>query len=54
MDNKILDQIAALEKEILKMYYSVPITYSFGSSLLSYKVEYISFLVIFLIAILYE
>ena len=42
-ESKRLLLIAALEKEVLKMYYSVPITYSFGSSLLSYKVEYISY-----------
>ena len=31
--------IAALEKEILKAYYTVPIAYSFSASLNSYKVE---------------
>ena len=34
--------IAALEQEILTAYYTVPISYSFGCSLLSYKVEYIT------------
>ena len=32
--------IAALEKEVLKMYYSVPIVNSFSSTLVSYKWEY--------------
>ena len=34
--------IAALEKEILSVYYTVPLQYRFGASLLSYKVEYAS------------
>lgn len=34
--------IARLEKEILAQYYTVPISYSFGASLLSYQVEYIT------------
>lgn len=34
--------IAALEKEILSVYYTVPLQYRFSASLLSYKVEYIS------------
>ena len=34
--------IARLEKEILLQYYTVPISYSFGASLLSYQVEYIT------------
>ena len=34
--------IAALEKEILSVYYTVPITYSFGASLISYKFDYIT------------
>ena len=37
-----LNIIAALEAEILKVYYSVPISYSFSASLVSYKIEYIS------------
>ena len=34
--------IAALEKEILVNYYTVPLQYRFSAGLLSYKVEYIS------------
>ena len=34
--------IAALEQEILTAYYTVPISNSYGCSLLSYKVEYIT------------
>ena len=34
--------IAALEKEILSVYYSCPITYRFSASMYSYKVNYIS------------
>lgn len=34
--------IAALEEQILTAYYTVPIAYSFGASLLSYKHEYIT------------
>ena len=43
VDNEIrLNIIAALEKEILSVYYTVPLQYRFSASLLSYKVEYIS------------
>ncbi len=38
-----LQLIAALEKEILKTYYVVPTYYSFGASMLSYKVDYITY-----------
>jgi hypothetical protein len=34
--------IARLEQEILVQYYTVPISYSFGASLLSYQVNYIT------------
>ena len=34
--------IAALEKEILSNYYTVPLQYRFSAGLLSYKVEYIT------------
>jgi hypothetical protein len=37
-----LGLIAALEREILLQYYTVPIQNNFGASLLSYKVEYIT------------
>ena len=42
-NTKRLLLIAALEKEVLSVYYSVPIQYSFGASLISYKIEYISY-----------
>ena len=38
-----LQLIAALEGEVLKTYYTVPMYYSFAASLLSYKVDYISY-----------
>lgn len=37
-----LGLIAALEKEILSVYYTVPLVNSYSASLLSYKVEYIT------------
>ena len=37
-----LNIIGALEAEILKVYYTVPISYSFSAGLVSYKIEYIS------------
>ena len=42
-NSKRLLLIAALEKEVLSVYYSVPIQYRFGASLISYKIEYISY-----------
>lgn len=43
VDNSVrLGIIAALEKEILSVYYTVPLVNSFSASLLSYKVEYIT------------
>ena len=42
-ETKRLLLIAALEEQILSVYYTVPISYSFGASLLSYKVDYISY-----------
>ena len=38
-----LPLIAALEKEVLKVYYSVPLYNNFSASLLSYKVDYITY-----------
>ena len=38
-----LPLIAALEKEILTVYYTIPTSYEFGASLLSYKVDYITY-----------
>ncbi|MDD4212504.1 MAG: ABC transporter substrate-binding protein [Bacilli bacterium] len=37
---KRLTLIAALEKEILKVYYTVPLYNNYGASLLSYKIEF--------------
>ena len=38
-----LDLIAAIEKEILLTYYTVPYNYRFGASLISYQVDYITY-----------
>ncbi len=38
-----VELIAALECEILTHYYSVPVTYSFAASLISYQVDYITY-----------
>ena len=38
-----LQLIAALEKEVLSVYYTVPYAYSFSASLISYKVDYVSY-----------
>ena len=38
-----LQLIAALEKEVLAMYYTVPIANEFSASLLSFKVDYITY-----------
>jgi hypothetical protein len=35
--------IAALEKAVLTKYYSVPLYNSFGASLISYKVDYVTY-----------
>ncbi len=44
LDNELrLQLIAALEREVLKVYYTVPLYNNFGASLLSYKVEYITY-----------
>ena len=40
---KRLQLIAALEKEVLTVYYSVPLYNSFGASLISYKVDYTTY-----------
>lgn len=43
VDNDIrLKLIAAIEGEVLKQYYTVPINYDFSASLISYKWDYIS------------
>jgi hypothetical protein len=38
-----LQLIAALEKEVLKVYYSVPLANSFSASLMSYQTDYITY-----------
>ena len=38
-----LQLIAALEKEVLKVYYTVPLYNNFSASLLSYKVDYVTY-----------
>lgn len=38
-----LQLIAALEKEVLKVYYTVPLANSFSASMLGYKVDYITY-----------
>lgn len=42
-ESQRLQLIAALEQEVLKVYYTVPITYSFAASMLSYKIDYITY-----------
>lgn len=41
--SKRLQLIAALEKEVLKVYYTVPLYNNFSASLLSYKVDYVTY-----------
>ena len=44
LDNSLrLQLIAALEKEVLKVYYTVPLYNNFSASLLSYKVDYVTY-----------
>ena len=38
-----LQLIAALEQEVLKVYYTVPLANSFSASMLSYKVDYVTY-----------
>ena len=38
-----LPLIAALEKEVLKVYYTVPLYNNFSASMLSYKVDYVTY-----------
>ena len=40
--DKRLKLIAAIEGEVLKQYYTVPLNYSFGASLITYKWDFIS------------
>ena len=42
-ESQRLQLIAALEKAVLKSYYSIPISNSFSASMLSYKVDYITY-----------
>ena len=44
LDNSLrLQLIAALEQEVLKVYYTVPLYNNFSASLLSYKVDYVTY-----------
>jgi hypothetical protein len=38
-----LQLIAALEKEVLKVYYTVPLQNRFSASLISFKVDYVTY-----------
>ena len=42
-ESQRLQLIAALETEVLKTYYAVPLANSFSASMLSYKVDYITY-----------
>ena len=42
-ESQRLQLIAALEQEVLKVYYTVPLANSFSASLISYKVDYITY-----------
>ncbi len=42
-ESQRLQLIAALEKEVLKMYYTVPIQNNFSASLISYKIDYTTY-----------
>nr|MBR4280215.1 hypothetical protein [Clostridia bacterium] len=42
-ESQRLQLIAALEKEVLKVYYTVPLQNEFSASMLSYKVDYITY-----------
>ena len=42
-ESQRLQLIAALEKEVLKAYYTVPLYYQFDASLISYKIDYITY-----------
>ena len=42
-ESQRLQLIAALEKEVLKVYYTVPLQNEFSASMLGYKVDYITY-----------
>ncbi len=42
-ESQRLQLIAALEEQVLKVYYTVPLVNNFGASLISYKVDYITY-----------
>ena len=42
-ESKRLQLIAALEKEILSVYYTVPTYNSFGASLISFQIDYVTY-----------
>lgn len=42
-ESQRLQLIAALEKEVLKVYYTVPLYNYFGASMLSYQIDYVTY-----------
>jgi hypothetical protein len=42
-ESQRLQLIAALEKEVLKVYYTVPLQNEFSASLISYQMDYITY-----------
>ena len=42
-ESQRLQLIAALEEQVLKVYYTVPLVNNFGASMLSYKVDYVTY-----------
>ena len=42
-ESQRLQLIAALEKEVLKVYYTVPLANSFSASLMSYQTDYVTY-----------
>ena len=42
-ESKRLQLIAALEKEILSVYYTIPTYNSFGASLISFQIDYVTY-----------
>ena len=42
-EDQRLQLIAALEKEVLTAYYTVPLANSFSASLISYQVDYVTY-----------
>ena len=42
-ESQRLQLIAALEREVLSVYYTVPVYYNFSASLISYKLDYVTY-----------